>query len=248
MNIFFTGKLKKLFLLYIRGSASQAAQDLWVIEKVFRKKRSGYFVELGASDGIMASNTLLLETRYGWRGICIEPEQSTFNRLVRNRNCICINACVGSYEGQVEFVTQGHLGHVVGYGSTWLEIHKPKVQPKSVSIIPLEKILADNNAPQVIDYLSLDVEGYEDEVLLNFPFDKYRFSCMTIETPSARLRERLENEGYLVVNQVPDFDTFFIHRDLRRTYHDNIMLENWNWYLFKINAFLDRLGKLNNQS
>jgi hypothetical protein len=53
-------------------SYSQIGQDLEVLRK-YKNKYNGYFVDIGASDGIIYSNTYLLEKRYGWKGICVEP-------------------------------------------------------------------------------------------------------------------------------------------------------------------------------
>ena len=53
-------------------SFSQFKQDLHVLES-YNYKKNGYFIEIGASDGIRLSNTYLLETKYNWKGICVEP-------------------------------------------------------------------------------------------------------------------------------------------------------------------------------
>ncbi len=62
--------------------------------------------------------------------------------------------------------------------------------------IPLQELLAKHNAPRTIDYFSLDVEGYEYEVLRNFPFDEYKFLCLGVERPSDNLRALLKSNGY----------------------------------------------------
>jgi hypothetical protein len=50
----------------------QAGQDYWVIGEVFNERRGGYFVDIGAHDGVELSNTFLLEKRYGWTSVCVE--------------------------------------------------------------------------------------------------------------------------------------------------------------------------------
>ena len=62
-------------------SRSQLGQDLTVL-KFYNNKRDGYFIEIGASDGIKLSNTYLLESQYGWKGICVEPIPNNYNKLV----------------------------------------------------------------------------------------------------------------------------------------------------------------------
>ena len=75
-------------------SKSQLKQDLNVLEYYNFKKR-GYFVDIGASDGISLSNTYMLEKDYNWNGICVEPILNDFNILISNRkNSICVNKAV----------------------------------------------------------------------------------------------------------------------------------------------------------
>ena len=58
---------------------SQVEQDKWAIEEIFSFKENGYFIEIGAADGIHFSNTYVLEKELGWQGICIEPFPLSFN-------------------------------------------------------------------------------------------------------------------------------------------------------------------------
>ena len=78
---------------------SQIGQDLEVI-KFYNNKKEGFFIEIGASDGIELSNTYLLETKYNWKGICCEPIPSNFEKLVKNRkNSICFSEAVYNQSG-----------------------------------------------------------------------------------------------------------------------------------------------------
>ena len=75
-------------------SNSQLGQDLQVL-KYYSNKRNGFFVEIGASDGIHFSNTYLLESKYNWKGICVEPLPDKFLNLCSNRpNSYCCNNAV----------------------------------------------------------------------------------------------------------------------------------------------------------
>jgi FkbM family methyltransferase len=227
----------KIFLIYLRQSASDAGQDRWIIDLVFPNKRSGFFVELGAYDGIHYSNTLVLENGYDWRGILIEPDPHLYNLLKNNRKSACVNACIGSDEDEgltVKFESDGMLGRVVDSNN--------KLTQNAIDVIvkPLHKVLLENNAPSIIDYLSLDVEGYEDKVLLNFPFDRYKFLAMTIERPSMPLKDKLRENGYFLVQEIPTVDAFYIHNDLTIEYRNKMQVEHWNWILFKINAVINK--------
>ena len=95
-----------------RCEYSQLGQDRDVL-RILGYPRYGFFLDSGASDGVSASNTYLLETEYGWRGICVEPNSSFYNALVKNRVAWCINCCLYDSEEAVDFVEAGPLGGVL---------------------------------------------------------------------------------------------------------------------------------------
>lgn len=72
---------------------SQAGQDLWVLQTAGNK---GFFVDIGAHDGIESSNTYALE-KHGWTGICVEPNPVSFAALRNNRSCDCHNIFAGEH-------------------------------------------------------------------------------------------------------------------------------------------------------
>lgn len=184
---------------------SQFQQDLWVLSEL-TEKVGGFFVELGALDGLTNSNTLMLEEVYQWKGICIEAHSSSFAKLRRNRNCVCVNACVDGVSGVVDFhertLWPGGSG-IVGQDTDNKE-GKPGENIRRVETKTLEAILDEHSAPPVIDNLSLDVEGAETRILRDFDFRKYRFRCMTIERCSKELVWILEGFGYRVVKIITD--------------------------------------------
>ena len=65
---------------------SQAGQDKWV-DDFFKSKKDGYFLDIGAYDGIHLSNTYYLENELGWDGLCIDADADVYNNLDKNRNC-----------------------------------------------------------------------------------------------------------------------------------------------------------------
>ncbi len=195
-------------------SYSQWGQDRWVVD-YFRGKRKGFFLEIGAGDGIWISNTLLLEREYGWTGILVEPTR-TFEKLVTNRSgCICEAKCISSERQEMTIVeifdrgqagiddkasdntllstvTEGDVHRIDDFRSSWGVPQKAYKVPA----VPLADLLDAHHAPAVIDYFSLDVEGHEFEVLRNFPFERYAFACLSVERPHAELRELLTCRGY----------------------------------------------------
>ena len=182
-------------------SGKNTRQDEWVVQTVAGAKRGGYFVELGAAKGRDASNTYALETRFGWQGICIEANPDQFDALCKCRNCICENACVYSERQVVKFIKPGKHPGYGGIRSRLKDFKKEFWSVESVEIevaaAPLEDILVKHNAPQKIQYLSIDIEGSEYDALCNFPFDRYQFEAITIE--GARCDELLQDHGYRLV-------------------------------------------------
>src|SRR5262249_45588199 len=87
---------------------SQFGQDRLVLD-LLGGKRDGFFLDSGASDGVRASNTHLLERSFGWKGICIEPNATFFSALTRNRKCLCVNCCLYDREGDVDFLEDARM-------------------------------------------------------------------------------------------------------------------------------------------
>ena len=147
---------------------SQAGQEKWVID-FFKQKRGGYFVDIGAYDGKEISNTYLLEKEFGWDGVCIEPSIKMFKKLRENRRCVLLNRAAHSENCIVYFDD-------IGVSSLISPVGKHKVRAST-----MEVILKEVSAPKIIDYLSLDTEGSEYDILRGFPFDKYEIILLTVE-------------------------------------------------------------------
>ena len=167
-------------------SHSQLGQDVEVI-KFYNDKENGFFIEIGASDGIELSNTYLLETKYKWNGICCEPIPSRFEKLVVNRpNSICINEAVYNQSGlQVTFDIAGGNADMLSGIAEHIDFHKSTVDSNKstiqVNTISLLDVLEKAKAPSFIDYMSLDTEGSELEILKAFNFEKYTFGLIDVE-------------------------------------------------------------------
>lgn len=188
-----------------QASPSQLGQDLWVLERT-GYKRNGFFVEFGAGDGVFLSNTYLLEKEFGWQGICAEPNPKFLDQLRRNRNCIVTDACIAAETGKrVDFVMAGEFGgmlqHAAGdsHGEKRLA-YKDLGRVIQVTTVSLDDFLRNNNAPCEIDYLSIDTEGSEFEILSTFPFHKWRIHLLTVEhnymENRGEIRALLESHGY----------------------------------------------------
>lgn len=154
---------------------SQVGQDKWVCG-MLDYKRNGFFVDIGAADGEWLSNTLYLEKELGWTGICVEADKGRYDKLAERRSCACINKAVGKEDGIAEFALSGDILGV-----------KDNLQfPVTGSAgwdttITLATLLREHDAPKVIDYISLDTEGNDYDVLMGFPFNEYEVLLWTIE-------------------------------------------------------------------
>ncbi|MDP3071623.1 MAG: FkbM family methyltransferase [Opitutaceae bacterium] len=198
---------------------SQAGQDFWVSGEAFNGKRGGYFLDIGAHDGITISNTFILERKYAWKGICVEANPSSFSLLLKNREAKCLNICLDSKNGEVEFALGDKLSGIVSSDTDNPDTSDfPKIRLQTRVI---NDILAEHNAPSVIDYLSIDVEGAEDRVLSGLDWKAYRFNCVTIERPSQGLRAKFSDEGYVLVKDLPGLDAFFVHKEFIPTFQEN---------------------------
>jgi FkbM family methyltransferase len=148
---------------------SQVGQDKWVVD-FFAAKEGGYFLDIGAHNGVDLSNSYYLEKKLGWNGICVEADPDLFEVLKNNRECICVNVAASDSSGKIKFLKDGFSG-------------RAEENPRSIEIESksLAEILEENNSPKVIDYLSLDIEGMELQVLSKFPFDEYEIILITVE-------------------------------------------------------------------
>lgn len=184
--------------------------DQWIHRHVFPNKQIGYFVELGAADGVSGSSCHLLEC-IGWRGICVEPCSAFFPQLCHNRpKAICENVCVFDCTGFVRFHEDRFLSRVVP------ETHELQGQDRSMPAITLGDLLGKHQAPKVIDYLAMDVEGSERRILSVFPFDQYRVLAISMEGDNAR--DILRDNHFVKVrnpfNTVCPWETHYVHQSV----------------------------------
>jgi FkbM family methyltransferase len=211
-------------------SVSQAGQDFWVYAESFNEMAGGFFVDVGANDGITLSNTFLLEKRYNWSGILVEANPMLYRELLIHRNAKSINLCVDDREGNVDFLMDGLFGSMV---PNVADPQQSGGKVVSIRSSTLGDILRDNGAPRIIDYLSIDIEGAEDKALLGFPFSEFCFRCITIERPSEALQDLLKENRYQCVKIVPSLDYFYIHSDFESDYARNLGLF-WKKRLIKV--------------
>lgn len=206
----------------IQSSKAQLLQDIFVISST-DGKREGFFVEFGATDGVSLSNTYLLETAFGWSGILAEPARCWHSSLLSNRACSKDLRCVWSKSDAriafnetkaAEFSTINSFSELDKHASSRVD-----GRAYTVETVSLVDLLNQHNAPNVIDYLSVDTEGSEFEILRHFDFNYYRIKIITIEHNYNQKHRNfifslLTSKGYKrVLQQYSLWDDWYVSSD-----------------------------------
>ena len=184
------------FIDYLNLSKSQLRQDLFVLSEMNFKK-NGFFVDFGATNGLDLSNSYLLETKFNWNGILAEPAKYWHNELRKNRKVNIDTDCVWVETGKellFNEVDDAKLSTIDQFSKN--DQHgnlREKRKQYKVKTISLNDLLNKYSAPESMDYLSIDTEGSELEILKSFNFDKYKFKVITCEHNHNDNREKIYN-------------------------------------------------------
>ena len=199
---------------------SQFRQDEFVDKVVLNKMRGGFFVDIGAHDGLSLSNSLFFEKYRNFKGLCIEPNPQVYAQLKVNRKCTTLNVCITETEQLVKFqMVEGYAqmlsgivdkyqpehikridNYIAEYGGT-----KTEIEAKG---IPLQNINLLDNIP--IDYISIDTEGNELDILSSINFNKINVSCLSIENNynDEKIEKLMNGTGFLKVYRLGDDDIY----------------------------------------
>jgi FkbM family methyltransferase len=162
------------------------------------------------------SNSYRLEKDYGWQGVCIEPHPETFKKLKQVRSCHCLNRAIYTENDKtLQFLDSGDntLAKISSGGQY------------SVQTVSFDELL--KNCPREIDYISLDIEGLEPEILKTFPFDKYKVKFWTIEHNLYSFGGKNFNEilsillGHNYFVKTHDWDFFAILDEIKPEFYYN---------------------------
>ena len=206
---------------------SQDKQDNYLENKIFKGYKNGFFVDVGAHNGKSFNNTLYFEETNNWKGINVEPLKDVYNVLISNRpNCININCAICNNDGETEFICNaGYSEMLSGIKDSYDPRHKHRLQKEikdrgsTSKIIKVEtkklETICDSNSISHINYLSIDVEGGEFEVIKSINFDKVFIDVIGFENnyndTSVPIVKYLEDRNYIVINS--SLDIFMINKN-----------------------------------
>jgi SAM-dependent methyltransferase len=211
---------------------SQLGADMWVLQQF---SQAGFFLDVGCGDGLSElSNSLLLEQN-GWRGLCIDAFPRNFS--TRTSSIVVQAVLYSEKDKNVEFIVPHFSNDFLGnnlagitsndFGgiATELGLHREVVTRNAQDIVTLKtsllhELLETYKAPPFMEYMNLDIEGSEYEVLRTFPFERYRFGCISLEhnfeePKRTAMEELLLKHKYIKVREV-EFDDWYVFMPPRK--------------------------------
>lgn len=229
---------------------SQNKQD--EIIDTLLSKRKGFFVDIGANDGITFSNSLFFERERNWKGICIEPIKEVFANLQSIRKCVCLQIGIWKEKQTLKFYrVTGYSEMLSGLIDSYSSEHFIRLQREvedfggtlqiiEIEVWPLKDILDQYNV-QTVDYCSIDTEGSEYEILSSIDFDRVHFKVFSIENVynPDRIRAYLKEKGFRLIHHVGCDDIFISEKELRK------ITVKFRLFLFKFKTRYQGLFKKN---
>jgi FkbM family methyltransferase len=187
----------------------------WIKDNIEFFDEKCFYVDIGASNGLSSSNTAHYDLNMGWGGVCIEPHPKAFSELLQNRpNAINLNICISDQDGEVDFcVINGYAEMLSGIKKHYHLNHEKRINSEiknhggSKEIIkiiskPLNKVLFENNLKKV-DYLSIDTEGSEMEIIKSIDFDLFDIRVISTEnTSKSDIKNFLKSKGFTFYGQI----------------------------------------------
>ncbi|XP_043207019.1 uncharacterized protein LOC122373234 isoform X1 [Amphibalanus amphitrite] len=207
------------------------AEQIRVVQALTRNKTGGFFIESGALDGERLSNTLVLERRFGWTGLLVEPAESNFQRLVsKRRRAWALQACLshtaGPFTTVFHMTSRGESGTVEdGLTADRLRSQEQNVvntarppRQHRATCVPIAAVLRALNRTSV-DFFSLDIEGPEMGVLAHIPWNELDIKILLVENlllfsynpQMDQMRDLMESQGYIAMRLTMDW--IFVKRN-----------------------------------
>jgi FkbM family methyltransferase len=188
---------------------SQFGEDR-ILARVFAGRPRGVCVEVGANNGVDGSTTLHFE-EIGWDCVLVEPNPELCRELRHRRTARIFECAASASEGvaTLQVAVGTPLAHGVStLGDETAALHLSRhfgfeTRPVEVQTRTLDSILEEADLRAAIDFISIDVEGHEAELLKGFSTDRWRPTIIIVEDNSwsAAVRLRLRDQGYVRVNR-----------------------------------------------
>lgn len=195
---------------------AQYLQDKYLEENIFKGFKNGFFMDIGAHDGISINNTLYFEQTHNWNGVNIEPIKEVYDTLVINRpGCININSAISNTNGTADFIcNKGYTEMLSGLKKNYDHRHLDRLNRENhqmgsttqiitVNTRTVESICDEYNIKH-INYLSIDVEGAEFDVIKSINFDKVFIDLIQFENnyhdSSIPIIKYLEDKNFKTLN------------------------------------------------
>lgn len=205
-----------------KGYFSQKGQDRLLNEIIFKNKKNGTFIEIGAHDGISFSNTYFFEKNLNWSGICIEPNPDIFEKLKQNRICYCEQICISDGVAQKPFLKcSGYMLEMYsGLIDNYNPLHLKRIDDEIaiyggskeiifVNCILLRDLFQKYNIFNV-DLLSIDIEGGEESIIKTINFDEVKINIILVENNfnESNIKNFLLSKGYKYLQQIGKDDIY----------------------------------------
>lgn len=206
----------KIFVTYLIGeikrriwnqivykSYSLDGEDL-VIDKILRNKKKGFYVDVGAYDPRRVNNTKRFYDK-GWTGINIEPDKKNYKKFLQQRKRdINLNIGIGNKNSQLKFYK--FIPDTLSTFSTkerlkYQQLGHKFLGTEIIDVKKLSNILNKYCQSKKIDFLSVDTEGYDLEVLESNDWKKFRPKVICIETAiyeGFKLTTHSRKKGYAI--------------------------------------------------
>lgn len=184
-------------------STSQFNQDIRMHRQFFKFKKGLVFVEVGAFDGVVFSNTYFEEHCLGWKGLCVEPQRRFAGIIQKSRACGVVNAAVAEadFGEDIDIVVGGVLGGKKGTLTRERRAFKlAMTYPEHKNVVHGFRLstIFRANAVSHIDHLSVDCEGCELAVLNSIDYAAVKIRLIQIErnNKAEEIKAFLFERGY----------------------------------------------------
>ena len=212
---------------YEHKTYSQLFQDLAFLFFCSGEPINGTYLEVGVGDGINHSNTYLLEKKIGIKGILIEADPRQTKQISKFRGATLIK-CIAGSKNDVVSINLASIPELswVGKNKPNDNLFRSSTKKFAINSRTLDSILEENLKENTLDYLSIDVEGYENEVLLGFSLNRWQPKFINIEHNRDELQiDNFKNffkENYtLVLESISDCDFWFVRNDIYKKNQQN---------------------------